>query len=91
MEYNNLINELLDILDKDENIIKIKELKNKLLNDQKLLEDIKNVNINPSIDGKKNLFNYIDYKEYLRLESNINLIILSIKQKLNFSSRSCLK
>lgn len=91
MEYNNLINELLDILDKDENIIKIKELKNKLLNDNKLLEDIKNVNNNPSIESKKNLFNNNDYKEYLRLESNINLIILSIKQKLNFSSRSCLK
>lgn len=91
MEYNNLINELLDILDKDENIIKIKELKNKLLNDNKLLEDIKNVNNSPSIESKKNLFNNNDYKEYLRLESNINLIILSIKQKLNFSSRSCLK
>ena len=91
MEYNNLINELLDILDKDENIIKIKELKNKLLNDNKLLEDIKNVNNSPSIESKKNLFNNSDYKEYLRLESNINLIILSIKQKLNFSSRSCLK
>jgi len=91
MEYNNLINELLDILDKDENIIKIKELKNKLLNDNKLLEDIKNVNNNPSIETKKKLFNNNDYKEYLRLESNINLIILSIKQKLNFSSRSCLK
>ena len=91
MEYNNLINELLDILDKDENIIKIKELKNKLLNDNKLLEDIKNVNNNPSIESKKNLFNNNDNKEYLRLESNINLIILSIKQKLNFSSRSCLK
>ena len=81
MEYNNLINELLDILDKDENIIKIKELKNKLLNDNKLLEDIKNVNNSPSIESKKNLFNNNDYKEYLRLESNINLIILSIKQK----------
>ena len=79
MEYNNLINELLDILDKDENIIKIKELKNKLLNDNNLLENIRSVNNNPSIESKKKLFNNSDYKEYLRLESNINLIILSIK------------
>lgn len=91
MEYNKLINELLDILDKDENIIKIKKLKNKLLNDNNLLENIRSVNNNPSIESKKKLFNNFDYKEYLKLESNINLIILSIKQKMNFSSRSCLR
>lgn len=91
MEYNILINELLDILDKDENIIKIKKLKNELLNNNKLLEDIKDVNNNPSIESKKKLFNNADYKKYLRLENNINLMILSIKQKMNFTSRSCLK
>ena len=90
MEYNNLINELLDILDKNEDIKKIKELKSKLLYDNKLLEEIKNVKNNYNVESKKNLFNNLDYKEYLKLENNINLIILNIKQKMKFTRRSCL-
>ena len=34
MEYNDLINELLDLLDKNKEIRRIKELKNKLLQDK---------------------------------------------------------
>ena len=40
MKYNDLINEFLDLLDKQEDIIKIKKLKQKLLNDQELLNSI---------------------------------------------------
>ena len=90
MKYNDLINELLDILDKNEEIIKIQKIKNKLLKNKKLLEDINRVKSNPTINSKKELFNDNDYKEYLKLENSINLILLSIKQKMNFSSRSCL-
>ena len=90
MEYNNLINELLDILDKNEDIKKIKELKNKLLKDDKLLEEIKYVKNNYNVESKKKLYNNLDYKEYLKLENNINLIILNIKQKMKFTRRSCL-
>ena len=90
MEYNNLINELLDILDRNEDIKKIKYLKNKLLSDNKLLEEINYVKNNYNVESKKKLFDNKDYKEYLRLENNINLIILNIKQKMKFTRRSCL-
>ena len=90
MEYNELINELLDLLDKDDNIIKIKKLKNKLLCNKELIKEIKEVNNNFNIENKKNLYNNNDYVEYLKLETNIRLLINFIKNKFNFINRSCM-
>ena len=89
MEYNDLLNELFNLLDKDENIIKIKELKNKLLNNKELLKEIEDVNNNFILENKKKLYKNKDYVEYLKLETNIRLLIYSIKNKFNFIGRSC--
>ncbi len=89
MKYNELINELLDLLDKANSIIKFKELKDKLLNDKAFLEKIKNVNLDMNLNNKKKLYENIDYVEYLKLETNIKMLICSIKNKFNFISRSC--
>ena len=89
MEYNDLLNELFDLLDKEENIIKIKKLKIKLLNNKEFIKQIKDVNNNFILENKKKLYNNIDYVEYLKLENNIRLLTNAIKQKFNLVDRSC--
>ena len=83
MEFNDLINELLEELDNDLRIIKYKKLKQDLLKDNKLLSEIAEYKNKRSIEKKQNLFLNDKYKEYLSLENEINLLILSIKRKLN--------
>ena len=75
MKYNDLINELLDLLDKNDDIKKIKELKEKLVKDNSLSEDIKLYQLTKSIDLKKKLFGHHDYLEYLTLENNLIFLI----------------
>ena len=92
MEYNELINELLDELDKNLDIKNIKNLKTKLLNNLDFLNEIENYKLVKNIDNKKKLLNNQDYLEYLKSETNINLLILSIKDKFKiFKNRECFK
>lgn len=67
------INDLKKELDKDCDIIKIKEIQNKILEDKKLLEDIKDKN---NIDNNDLII------EYKHLENLINYKILSINKEL---------
>lgn len=67
------INDLKKELDKDCDIIKIKEIQNKILEDKKLLEDIKDKN---NIDNNNLII------EYKHLENLINYKILSINKEL---------
>lgn len=92
MKYNDLINELLDIIDKNEDIKIIKELKEKLLVNSTFLGELENYKINKTIDNKKKLYNNTDYLNYLRSETNINILIQEIKNKFSiFNDRRCLK
>ena len=52
MKYNDLINELLDLLDKDSKIIQIKKIKKKLLNDENLKENIENYRATKNLESK---------------------------------------
>ena len=67
------IKDLKKELDKDCDIIKIKEIQNKILEDKKLLEDIKDKN---NIDNNDLII------EYKHLENLINYKILSINKEL---------
>ena len=90
MKYNELINELLDLLDKNEDIIKIKKLKNKLLQDKFLKDNIENYKLVKTISSKKKLYENKDKLEYLNCETNINVLIHCIKNKFNsFNNRKC--
>ena len=90
MEYNDLINELLDLLDKNSDIKKIKTLKLELLNDKKMLSMIENYRENQTVEAKEKLFQNPKYLEYLKSESNIRLLIFDIKNKFKeFNSRMC--
>ncbi len=88
MEYNDLINELLDLLDKNKEIRRIKELKNKLLQDKTLKKEIENYKLTKNVNDKKKLYENKDYLEYLKLETEINLLIQNIKKEFKvFNSR----
>ncbi len=91
MEYNDLLNEFFDLLDNNKDIIRLKELKTTLLEDISFLEEIKKVRECPSVESKKKLYNQENYVEYLKLETTVQLLLQTIKQKLQFSSRSCIK
>ena len=79
MNIDKKMNELFIILDSDENIQKIKELKLKI--SDKELELINNYRNNPTIENKKKLYENEIINEYLICESNINYLIMEINSK----------
>lgn len=89
MKYNELINELLNLLDQNNDIIKIKSLKKKILQDPNLINDIENYRLLKTISSKKKLYENKDYLEYLNCENNVNFLIHNIKSKFNFNDRKC--
>ena len=89
MKYNDLLNELFDLLDQNEDIIKIKKLKKKLLEDKSLKSDLDNYRLYKTSNNKKKLLSNINYLEYLKYESNINFLIQDIKSSFNFTKRKC--
>lgn len=90
MKYNELINELLDLLDKNEDIIKIKKIKKELQEDKNLIKQIQEYQLTKDINLKKELYQNPTYQEYLQAETNINYLILAIKKAWQiFSNRKC--
>ena len=90
MEYNDLLNELLDLLDENPDIKRIKELKLTLVSDKRLQDNLALYHETKTISSKKKLLENSNYKEYLVLENKINLLIYDIKKKFNvFNARSC--
>ena len=95
-EINYQINNLIEILDKDERIIKLKKKKETLISNQTLIKDLeklRNLDIYSSEykQLKQKLFENHDFIEFKQLENEINLLILEINQKLNTltNERSC--
>ena len=79
MEINRLLNELFELLDKDDNIKKIVLLKTKITNQE--IELINNYRSNPTIINKKKLYENKVINDYLTCESNINYLIMQINSK----------
>ena len=85
MEYNDLLNELLDLLDENIDIKNIKSLKKKLMKDKSFQENLALYHEQKSVDDKKKLY---ENKDYLKLETEINLLIQNIKKEFKvFNSR----
>lgn len=90
MKYNDLLNELLDLLDQNKDIMKVKELKKNLLNNQELRKDLDIYREKNSVEAKLKLFKNLDYLKYLDSKNNVNYLIQDIKSKFNiFISRKC--
>ena len=82
MKYNDLLNELFDLLDENQDIKRIKTLKGKLINNPELKNNL-------SVESKKKLYENQDYVKYLESENNIRLLVADIKKKFNFTNRKC--
>lgn len=79
MNIDKKLDELFLLLDKDENIKKIKELKTKITdNEINLIKEYRN---NPTIDKKKKLYENKIINDYLICESNINYLIMELNNK----------
>ena len=79
MNINKLLDELLTLLDKEDNIKKIKKLKTKITDKEiKLINEYRN---NPTVENKKRLYENKIINEYLTCESNINYLIMEINNK----------
>ena len=73
------IDELLDLLEKNDNIKEISELKNKISEDT--IKLIKEYQEKPSIELKNKILSDPNYKKYLECETNINYLIMNINKK----------
>lgn len=89
MEYNDLLNELLDLLDENKDIKNIKSLKKKLMNDKAFQDNLALYHEQKSVSVKKQLFQNEDYVKYLESENNIRLLSMDIKSKFNLVNRGC--
>lgn len=87
MNINTKLEELFNLLDMEENIVKIAELKKKITQEE--INLIQNYRLNPTIENKTKLYNNKIIKEYLSLENNINYLILEINKRFKRSHHAC--
>ena len=73
MELYNKIMDLEDFLDKEENIIAIKDIQEKIKNNEEIMA---------AINNKEELNNIVEIREYKKLENKVNYMILSINNLL---------
>ncbi len=83
------MNELLDKLDnlkkeldKNKNIIRIRQLNEFIYQDKELFTLIKKYQETKNIQLKEKIFENTTFREYKQLENEVNLIILTIRQEL---------
>ena len=90
MKYNDLINDLLDLLDENENIREIKKIKKSIALDNNLKNDLENYRLLRTVDAKKKLYVYPNYVKYLECENQIRFLIQDIKNKfIIFNNKRC--
>ena len=69
-------------LDEEECIVRIKELNQKVEKDSVLQELVKRYRSTLKEEDKKKLINYPLYREYKEQETEVNILILKINQRL---------
>ncbi len=85
MNIDKEMEELFNLLDKNEDIIEIEKLQKKIT--KKELELISNYRMYPTIENKKKLYNNKIIDEYLKRESSINYLIMEINNKFKRSKK----
>lgn len=76
------IDNLKNSLDKDDRVKRINTLNSKIINNQELMSLLEEYKNNPSDDLKYKIYNNSLFKEYKESETDINLLIMSINNKL---------
>lgn len=87
MEYNEKLDELINLLDNYDVIKKIDILKDKITD--KEINLINNYRDNPTIENKKKLYDNLVINEYLKCESELNFLIMQINNKFKRSKLVC--
>jgi hypothetical protein len=85
MNIGKKLDELFSLLDKNEDIKKINELKEKI--SDKEISLINNYRNNPTIENKKMLYDNLLINDYLIAESNLNYLIMEINNKFKRSKK----
>ena len=86
-DINRLLDELIGLLDKHPQVIKLDEIKSKI--DKKTLELIDNYRCNPTVLNKKKLYENKVFREYVNIESDINYLIMEINNKFKLGRGKC--
>ena len=76
------VNNLKKSLDENEEIIKLKEINEKIMEDKELLKDIEEYNRTNNEELKNKIINNSLFREYKHSEAECNFIILEINKKL---------
>ena len=85
MNIDKKLDELFILLENDENIKRMKELKDKITDVEiNLIKEYRN---NPTVENKKKLYENMVIDEYLKCESNINYLIMEINSKFKRSKK----
>ena len=94
IELINKIDDLINIFDTSKELKKLKELKDKIYQNQELKQKLERFNkikdnsySNEYITLKKEILNISEIKEYKMIENELLLLTLSINQKLNTLTR----
>ena len=88
-EINNKLNELIDSIDNNESVIKMKRLKEDMYNDQNLKElldkfrNLDNTYTDEYINLKKEILSNSTVREYKELENQLYFTVLEINKRLN--------
>lgn len=88
-EINNKLNELIDSIDNNESVIKMKRLKEDMYNDQNLKElldkfrNLDNTYTDEYINLKKEILSNLTVREYKELENQLYFTVLEINKRLN--------
>ena len=76
------VENLKETLNKNTNIIKLKEMTDLIMKDEELLKDIKKYQETNDINIKNKIINNELFKEYKHQEAECNFIILEINRRL---------
>ena len=84
---------LLSELDKQECVVEIKKLNNKLLMNKELLDLIKEYRVTGNEEIKNKIISDEIYSKYKHYENEVNFIILNIRSKLKVinDKKGCIK
>ena len=85
------IENLKTSINNEETVKRIKVLNNEIAGDKKLLEMLEEYKVRPTESLKKEIYNNELYREYKKSETDINILIMTINQKLKEinNKRSC--
>ena len=76
------LDNLKEVLNETETIIKLKEITEKVMQDKELLKQIEDYNYTKDERIKEKILNNQTFREYKHQEAELNLLILEINSKL---------